>query len=454
MCRWRRVSHNRVMSRISDTDPPNAARSNGAAHVAARDDSAGPAARAGRRRLLRWAGRHGKPVGGNQVRLLCGGRDFFPALIEAIDAAVLQVIIETYIYAADDVGRAVSDALIRAAARGVAVRLTVDGFGAGDMSAELMQRLRDAGVQLRVYRVMRGFRLARRHLRRLHRKLAVVDRRVAFVGGINIIDDYNHGPFEQEGLGARYDFAVEVRGPLVDRIALTAERLWWRLSLRAELHDVGLAGAAAGYPLVTDLPPRRDTEGGMRAALLLRDNLRNRRTIEREYLHALGAARDDVILANAYFLPGHKMRRALLACRKRGVRVRLLLQGRVEYRLQHFATHALYASLLDAGIEIYEYAQSFLHAKVGVVDESWATVGSSNMDPFSLLLAREANVCVYDPAFAAVLRTQLERAIAERSVRVMPEAHARRSAVHRVANWAAYMVLRLGVVIAGVTGRY
>lgn len=443
------------MSRISDTDKLAATRAAAVAHVAARDGDAGTtAAPAGRRRLLRWAGRHSKPVGGNQVRLLSGGRDFFPALIEAIDAAAFQVIVETYIYADDDVGRAVSDALIRAVARGVSVRLTVDGFGAGDMSAELAQRLRDGGVQLRVYRVLSGFRLARRHLRRLHRKLAVIDRRVAFVGGINIIDDYNHGPFEHEGLGARYDFAVEVSGPLVDRIALTAERLWWRLSLRGELHGVGLAGAAAGYPLVTDLPPRRDTAGGVLAALLLRDNLRNRRTIEREYLRALGVARDDVILANAYFLPGHKMRRALLACRERGVRVRLLLQGRVEYRLQHFATHALYASLLDAGVEIYEYAESFLHAKVGVVDQSWATVGSSNMDPFSLLLAREANVCIYDPAFAAGLRAELERAIAQRSVRVMPEAHARRSSVRRVANWAAYMVLRLGVVIAGVTGRY
>jgi cardiolipin synthase len=161
-----------------------------------------------------------------------------------------------------------------------------------------------------------------------------------------------------------------------------------------------------------------------------------------------------VILANAYFLPGHKMRRALLACRQRGVRVRLLLQGMVEYRLQHYATHALYASLLEAGVEIYEYAESFLHAKVGVVDETWATVGSSNMDPFSLLLAREANIAVYDAAFAAELREALEQAIAQRSVRVMPEVHARRSRLHRLANWAAYTLLRLGVVIAGVTGRY
>jgi len=443
------------MSRISDTDHLSGSRPAGTVDVAARDETADKASRPGRRqRVLRWAWRHGKPAGGNRVRLLRGGQEYFPALIRAIDKAAFQVMLETYIYADDDAGRAVTDALVRAAQRGVAVRLTVDGFGAGDLPEALTERLRAGGVQLRVYRVLRGFRLARRHLRRLHRKLAVIDRHVAFVGGINIIDDLNHGPIEQAGLGPRYDFAVQVQGPLVDRIALTAERLWWRLSLRADVQDIGLAGAAAAYPLVTDLPPRHEEAAGVRAALLLRDNLRNRRAIEREYLHALGAAREDVILANAYFLPGRRVRRALLACRARGVRVRLLLQGRVEYRLQHFATHALYASFLDAGVEIYEYAQSFLHAKVGVVDDAWATVGSSNLDPFSLLLAREANVAVYDAAFAGQLRVELERAINQCSVRVMPEAHARRSRWRRLANWAAYMVLRLGVVIAGAAGRY
>ncbi len=221
------------------------------------------------------------------------------------------------------------------------------------------------------------------------------------------------------------------------------------------MRSVGLAGVAAEFPLITDLPlPRQDHAGGMRAALLLRDNLRNRRAIERQYLQALGGARREVIIANAYFLPGHKIRRALLACRARGVRVRLLLQGMVEYRLQHYATHALYATLLGAGVEIYEYAESFLHAKVAVVDEAWATVGSSNMDPFSLLLAREANVAVYDAAFCAGLREELEQAIAMRSVEVKADSHARRSTLRRVANWAAYMVLRLGVIVAGVTGRY
>lgn len=396
----------------------------------------------------------GRAVPGNRVELLRGGREFFPALIEAIDQAVLTVSLETYIYADDDVGRAVADALVRAAERGVAVQLLVDGFGAGDMPEPLAERLHRGGVKLRVYRPIRGFRLGRRHLRRLHRKLAVIDRQIGFVGGINIIDDHNHGPFELADIGPRYDFAVKVTGPLAGQIALTAERLWWRLALGGEMRQSGLAGVAAEFPLPTDLPPARPEPDGVRASLLLRDNLRNRRTIERAYLQALGAARQDVIIANAYFLPGAKLRRALLACRERGVRVRLLLQGMVEYRLQHYATHSLYSTLLSAGVEIHEYSESFLHAKVAVVDDTWATVGSSNMDPFSLLLAREANVAVHDARFAALLRTELERAIAGRSLQVVAETHARRGALRRCVDWTAYMLLRFGVIVAGVTGRY
>lgn len=425
--------------------------------AASRDDADAPAPPRAPRRAgpLRSEWRRGKPLGGNAVRLLRGGQEFFPALIAAIDQAVFSVSLETYIYADDEVGTAVSDALIRAAGRGVVVHLVVDGFGAGDMPAGLAARLRDGGVCLKIFRPLRRFSLARRNLRRLHRKLAVIDQQIGFVGGINIIDDHNHGPFESAGLGPRYDFAVAVRGPLVNQIALTAERLWWQLSLRGEMRTVGLAGVAAEFPLITDLPlPRQDLAGGMRAALLLRDNLRNRRAIERQYLQALGGARREVIIANAYFLPGHKMRRALLACRKRGVRVRLLLQGMVEYRLQHYATHALYATLLGAGVEIHEYGESFLHAKVAVIDDAWATVGSSNLDPFSLLLAREANVVVSDGAFCAELRQELELAIASRSVEVKAATHARRSALRRMGSWAAYMVLRVGVIIAGVTGRY
>ena len=140
---------------------------------------------------------------------------------------------------------------------------------------------------------------------------------------------------------------------------------------------------------------------------MIRDNLRYRRDIERAYLAAIRTAKREILIANAYFFPGVRFRRALIAAAQRGVRVTLLLQARVEYLLLHYASRALYGQLLAAGIEIQEYHRSFLHAKVAVVDDHWATVGSSNIDPYSLLMAREANVFVRDPHFADQLRVEL-----------------------------------------------
>jgi len=408
---------------------------------------------------LRSEWRRGKPLPGNDVDLLCGGAAFFPALIEAIDAAQHRVAIETYIYTDDATARSVTEALVRAARRGVEVHLTIDGFGAGMLPADIAASLDAAGVAWRIYRPVLGFRLQRRYLRRLHRKIAVIDDAVAFVGGINIIDDFNFTPLIDPALGPRYDFAVRVRGPLVAQIALTVDRLWWQMGVRAGVREVGVTGVAAEFPVMTDTPRPRargesGREGSVLAALVLRDNVRSRRAIEREYLRALGTARREVIIANAYFLPGVRFMRALAACRRRGVRVRLLLQGRVEYPLQHFATRSLYHLLLRDGVEINEYTASFLHAKVAVVDEHWATVGSSNIDPFSLLLAREANVVAWDATVARALRAALEDAIAHQARPVLADAHAARRWWWRLADWCAYQVVRLGVVISGRPAQY
>jgi len=188
---------------------------------------------------------------------------------------------------------------------------------------------------------------------------------------------------------------------------------------------------------------------GARADLVLRDNLRNRRRIERAYLRAIGNARREVIIANAYFLPGARLRKALILAAQRGVQVRLLLQGRYEYFLQYHASRPVYGALLQAGIEIHEYAASFLHAKVAVVDSHWATVGSSNLDPLSLLLAREANVVVRDRRFALELRERLEHAMAHGGHRVDPTAFANRSWRRRSLETLAFVAMRVGLFLIG-----
>jgi cardiolipin synthase len=396
-----------------------------------------------------------RPVeaGGHEVVLLQGGDEYFPALCADIDRATAQVVLETYIFEDDPTGRRVAGALARAAGRGVEVHLTVDGFGTPALRGEVHEILRASGVRIETFRPeRRRFVLNRRRLRRLHRKIAVIDGHTAFVGGINVLDDRfdpNHGTLDEP----RLDFAVRVRGPLVSSVHLAAQRMWWELellrrALRAVRHP---RGRMPELPVVTvrEVPPA----GRLRAMFVLRDNVRFRRTIEQQYLQAIDAARDEVLIACAYFFPGARFRRALIGAARRGVRVRLLLQGRVEYPVPHYAAQAFYDELLAAGVEIVEYRRSFLHAKVAVIDEV-ATVGSSNIDPFSLLLAREANVFVFDADFAAMLRARLVRAIEEGGEPVLPVRHARRAWPVRVLNGLAFGLLRLALTLSGEGADY
>ena len=380
---------------------------------------------------------------GNQVDLLETGAAFFPALLAEIAVARCEIHLETYIFAADATGHQVVAALAAAARRGVAVRVVVDGFGAREFPGGAGRELIAAGVLLDVYRPEVARLAMRRHrLRRLHRKLAVIDARVAFVGGINVIDDLNNGDAATPGeiLGPRFDYAVRVRGPLVAQIHASMLHLW-RLVRWARLQR-----RPAG-PVPTpcaDVAPA----GTMAAAFVIRDNLRHRHDIESAYLSALADARDEVLLASAYFLPGRRFRQALLGAAARGVRISIVLQGRVEYALLHYATQALYGPLLAGGIRLREYRAGFLHAKVAVVDGQWATVGSSNIDPFSLLLAREANVLVRDAGFAAQLRASLLRAVQADAGEITGAELERSGLPARALRWAAYGMVRL---LLGIT---
>lgn len=378
---------------------------------------------------------------GNAVDLLRSGREYFPALIEAIDAAEREVWIETYIFADDPAGNRIADALVAAARRGVAVRVMVDGWGARHyLTAGLQQRLRDGGVRLLKYRPeIAPWQFRTYRLRRLHRKLAQVDGAVAFVGGINLIDDMNT-PGQKP---PRVDFAVRIRGPLLGLVVPTMQRLWeivQMLQLDVDRDDSDEESIEV------------ERAGGTTAKFVVRDNLRHRRDIERAYLAAIRTARHEIIIANAYFFPGIRFRRALIAAAHRGVAVTLLLQARIEFRLLHYASRALYGQMIAAGIVIESYSQSFLHAKVAVIDDRWATVGSSNIDPYSLLMAREANVVVRDAHFADRLRVELMAMIAQGATRVAPQAWAERSALAKAMCWIAYGVVRVAMGFMGYGG--
>ncbi|MBE0617217.1 MAG: cardiolipin synthase ClsB [Proteobacteria bacterium] len=376
-------------------------------------------------------------IPGNRVSLLQNGGAYFPAIEAAFDRARHEIYLESYIYENDATGRRIAGALKRAALRGVNVYLLIDGYGSKDLPRRVLDDLRADGVKPLIFRPkISPWTFRRERLRRMHRKIAVVDREIAFVGGLNIIND-------SETAGAlppRYDYAVAVEGPLVEVIRLSTRRLWSMVAW-SRFRRGTVRGRA--------LPASNFAGGHVNAAFLVRDNFRHRRDIEAAYMRAIEQASSEILLAHAYFLPGLNFRRALINAAGRGVRVVLLLQGRVEYFLQHHASRALYGTLLDAGIAIYEYHKSHLHAKVAVIDRHWATVGSSNIDPFSLLLSREANVVVDDEAFAETLAKSLEQTIERDGQRILAGNWKQHPVCLRLLSWLSYGLVRLAI---GVTG--
>jgi cardiolipin synthase A/B len=380
---------------------------------------------------------------GHTVQLLQGGQEFFPALTADIEASQSEVRLETYIFHFDNSGEQVAAALERAAQRGVQVFVLMDGIGTGAIPDTWALRWTQAGVQWQIYSPLKRWGLlSPRSWRRLHRKLCVVDGVLAYCGGINVLDDW-HDPVWGAQDSARFDFAVRVAGPLVQDVRAAMQLLWNRLPGNRALRRNPIA------PMPATTRPAQQTAGIVRAALVLRDNLLHRRQIERSYLKAIGEARHDILLANAYFLPGLRLRRALKLAAHRGVRVRLLVQGRYEYFMQFHANRPVYGPLVAAGVEIYEYQPGFLHAKVAAIDGRWATVGSSNLDPLSLLLAREANVVVVDGTFSVALAERLANAMEAQAQRIDSQALARRSVWQRFLDYLAFALMRSLLFLTG-----
>jgi len=338
-----------------------------------------------------------KWVDGNRIALLENGEEFFPGVFEAIRAAEREVIVETFILFEDKVGLGLHAALRDAAQRGLKVDLMIDGFGSPDLSPEFIGGLTSVGVKVRVFDPGQRFFGQRLNVfRRMHRKIVVIDGQRAFVGGINYSADHlmDFGP------KAKQDYAVELTGPIVSdihRFVLRAIAVggkgasWFRRRLRAAHHDEvnGVAGDA-------------------QVQFVTRDNRHHTTDIERHYRAAIRTARQRVVIANAYFFPGYRLIKAMRHAARRGVDVRLILQGEPDMPIVKTAASLLYHHLLHAGVHIYEYCERPLHGKVAVMDDRWSTVGSSNLDPLSLSLNLEANVIVRDQAFNQTLSERLD----------------------------------------------
>jgi cardiolipin synthase len=363
----------------------------------------------------------------NQLTLLHRGAEFFPALKRAIDAAHAEIYLEIYIFADDATADVIKSALMRAAQRGVAVYVLVDWLGTGQKSiSQLARDFASAGVNFRTFNPWfhRGFV-------RTHRKIMVVDRTLAFLGGLNINDDCFSDDGSHVSLPApRWDFAVAIHGQLVNAIHEAAAAQWLGYGLKdikTRLQNLRRLRSQHTKPALTVAE----------AGLVVRDNLRNRRTIQRSLLHAIGHAHQSIYLVTPYFAPGRKLRHSLAMAAQRGVKVTLMV-GVGQFRLQDAVTQSFYPLLSEAGVELIEYSKTQLHGKVAVVDDEWATVGSSNYDGLSLFVNHEANIVVRDADFANTLRSHIAQGVLEGRVVTANEV-ANISRVRRALNWLAYL---------------
>ncbi|ELY7393274.1 cardiolipin synthase ClsB [Cronobacter universalis] len=335
---------------------------------------------------------------GNHIELLENGDQFYPAVFDAIDKARSKVILETFIWFDDNVGRQLHDVILNAAQRGVSVEVLLDGYGSPDLSDEFVGTLTSAGVMFRYYDPRpRTMGMRTNVFRRMHRKIVVIDGEVAFVGGIN----YSAEHMSDYGPEAKQDYAVRVEGPVVQDIYhfvlsnLGEERVsrWWQRHYQQAVENT--------------------TPGEAQALFVWRDNNDHRDDIERHYLKMLANAKKEVIIANAYFFPGYRLLHAMRNAARRGVKVKLIVQGEPDMPIVKVGARLLYNYLVKGGVEVYEYLRRPLHGKVALMDDHWATVGSSNLDPLSLSLNLEANLIIHDTQFNQTLRDNLTRLIRE-----------------------------------------
>ena len=334
-------------------------------------------------------------VAGNTAELLKNGDEIFPAMTKAIREAQKTVNLETYIFQPDEAGKQFADAMIEAAGRGVEVRLLIDAWGS--KLGDLQDGLEKAGVRWRKYRPLRLFTIYKVG-RRTHRKILVVDGKVAFTGGLGISKQWlGNARNPQEWR----DTQVRITGPAVDQMQ----------SIFAEDWTYTTGEILAGEKFY----PRRDGAGGKVEAQAIKISLGDASSLAKMlYYVAIKAAAKSIYIQNAYFLPDRQVRDALVEAVQRGVEVKVMVPGKhIDIPIVRSASWMHYRDLLKNGVKIYEYKHTMLHNKTMVVDGLFSTIGSINFDARSMNRNAEESMAFYDRGFAqmmeAMFKEDLER---------------------------------------------
>ena len=348
---------------------------------------------------------------GNRVELYGDGCDFFPAMLEAFCSASRYIHLDFYLIRNDAVGRAFATALLAAVERGIEVFLLYDYMGCFDTTSAYFKHLEQAGVRCIPFNPPPFRRGLAWFDKRDHRKVAVIDGETAFVCGLNIGNEYAG---IEEGILRWRDVGVRIDGPAVTVLEGLIRESWQEEGGEVSLFPLASAAPAgdAGVFVVSGGPHH------------------NRSFIRSSFRMAMAGAVESIRVVNPYFIPGPRVIRSLLRAAGRGVRVQMILPARSDVRLVQLVSRSSYAPLLRAGVEIYERQEAVLHAKVMLIDDCWAVIGSANLDHRSFHRNYEVNVIVDSQEFGEQVRALFDADLA-RSLRIDLDEHERRGLFSR-----------------------
>jgi cardiolipin synthase A/B len=370
-----------------------------------------------------------KFTGQHNVRLVRGGKEYFDTLHELIGKARETIHLQTYIFDEDETGRAVAEALMEAARRGVSVFVLVDGYASKNLSREFIEAIREAGVYFRFFEPL--FKSSNFYFgRRMHHKIFVADALHSLIGGINISNRYNDMPGEQAWL----DFGFYAYGNVAREFCALCNNTWKGFKTSVKVPRCPSFNHEEGIPTDKDSLVR----------IRRNDWARGRNQISASYLRMFRNAKSELIIMSAYFLPGDRFKRALRNATRRGVKIKVIMAGYSDVLIAKNAEKYMYDWLLRHNIEIYEVQHRVLHAKVAICDGTWMTLGSYNVNDISAHASIEANVDIEDGAFVKKVQELFHHIIKTECVRITASTHGKAKNIPRqLLRWTAYQFIRV-----------
>ncbi len=364
----------------------------------------------------------------NKVQLIRGGKQYFDLLLQLINTATESIHLQTYIFDDDVTGTLVADALKAAVKRNVKVYFLADGYASQVMSQSFINDLRNAGINFKMFEPL--FKSKRFYLgRRLHHKITVADTRFALVGGVNISDRYN----DMSGQLAWLDFALYAEGEIARELCVLCWKTWYGFSIHMKITP------CEEKEMVYAIKPEEASLVRMRRE----DWVRRKNQVSKSYIEMLRNAHSHITICCSYFLPGKTIRRLISDASKRGVKIKIITAGQSDILLAKYAERWMYDWLLRNNIELYEYQENVLHAKIAACDSEWITVGSYNLNNLSAYASVELNLDVKKRSFAIQTEKTLGDIIQNDCIHITQENHTRsKNIFNQFARWFSYQFLR------------